>query len=775
MTGSAFAAFRPWNPAPRAGAGDSGAKRGLPGLRTRFGLGLLSLRTRLVLFALLCALPVFTLLLVQRNADEARIRAEARADVARTASQLHRSVASLLASVEAVGRAVATVDLASAASLARCNEALGLALEGTRGQVLNYTVLDLRGKAVCSGRPATLGISFADRPYFREALDLRVPAMSGHMRSRLNGTDSLVVAVPRLDARGEPTAVITTGVDARALTHGLVTAAPGMVMAIFDSHGVLVSRAPDSDAVPIGQAFPGSGIARFIASGQTSGVAEGADGVVRFYEVRPLMVRGSAALNVAVGQDLAPLEEAAAAVRRRHALVGLGVLALVMAIAALAARPLVLARVRLLLESAAQVGADDGTGGPVRVPVQVQDELTPVETAFNAMLERLERKRLRLEGNERRYRLLFDTGADGVLHLGADGSILAANGAACRLLGRDEAALRAMDWPQLVDPTDERQHRFVLDGGAARALHGELRLLQSDGVPLECELSASLFGPGSVDGLGSVVIRDLTLRLREQRQLAELNHRLEVRVQQRTADLEAAVGDLTAFSYSVSHDLRAPMGTIQGFATVLQERGQLTDPKDRHYLSRILASSNHANSLIDGLLLLARITRDELVVRDIDLGQLAQEALAGCRDAEPGREVAFSVKGDLLVRGDSRLLRLLIDNLVGNAWKFTGGTEHARITVESLPAGPGAEAIFRVRDNGAGFDPAHAGRLFEPFQRMHSAREFPGTGIGLATARRVVRRHGGRVWAESMPGQGTSLYFTLRGPGAVPVTEDSTG
>ncbi|RYZ03822.1 MAG: hypothetical protein EOO24_13495 [Comamonadaceae bacterium] len=212
-----------------------------------------SLRTRLILFAVLCAAPVFTLLVVQRATDEARIRAQARADVALAATQLQRSVAGLLGSAEALGRAVAAVDMGSKASLERCNEALGLALEGTWGHVLNYALLDLRGNVVCSGRPATLSTNLGDRPYFREAIERRAPTVSGHIVSRLSRNDSVVVAVPRLDERGEPTAVVATALSVRPLTHTLVgQPSPGMVLALFDAGGKLLSRFPENPQMPVG-------------------------------------------------------------------------------------------------------------------------------------------------------------------------------------------------------------------------------------------------------------------------------------------------------------------------------------------------------------------------------------------------------------------------------------------------------------------------------------------------------------------------------------------
>jgi signal transduction histidine kinase len=231
--------------------------------------------------------------------------------------------------------------------------------------------------------------------------------------------------------------------------------------------------------------------------------------------------------------------------------------------------------------------------------------------------------------------------------------------------------------------------------------------------------------------------------------LHDLNAGLEQRVAERTRELET-------FSYTISHDLRAPLASVAGFSRVLQERlAQVDDPQVQHWLARVQAGAARMEELIDALLLLARVTREPLQWSEVDLSALAREVGAELQLRAP-REL--QVQDRLLVHGDARLLRNLLQNLLGNAWKFSAGRPGAVEVGAELRAG---ERVFHVRDPGVGFDMARAGRLFEPFQRMHAADEFPGTGIGLATVQRIVARHGGRAWVQSAPDQGTTVCFTL--------------
>ena len=236
---------------------------------------------------------------------------------------------------------------------------------------------------------------------------------------------------------------------------------------------------------------------------------------------------------------------------------------------------------------------------------------------------------------------------------------------------------------------------------------------------------------------------------------------LEGRVRQRTAELEIANKELEAFSYSIAHDLRAPLSSIDGFSQMLDETaGSQLAGSSRHYLSRIRAGVRQMGELTDGLLSLANLTRASLLSEPVDLAVLARAAVASCRELSPQRVADVEIAPALPVRGDPRLLSQVMGNLVGNAWKFTAKTPCARIEIGSQPGADGSPVYF-VRDNGAGFDMAYASRIFNAFQRMHSSAEFEGTGIGLAIVHRVVVRHGGRIWADAAPQQGACFYFTL--------------
>ena len=254
---------------------------------------------------------------------------------------------------------------------------------------------------------------------------------------------------------------------------------------------------------------------------------------------------------------------------------------------------------------------------------------------------------------------------------------------------------------------------------------------------------------------------------RTQDALAKLNVELEARVQDRTAQLRAANKELEAFSYSVSHDLRAPLRAIDGFSRALEEdcAGAL-DEEGRQHVGRVRNAAQRMGNLIDDLIHLSRVTRAELRLEPVDLTAAAGEIVETLRETHPGREVEVTVHQTPGVRGDPRLLWILLQNLLGNAWKFTARTDAPRV---EFGFDPGAEGgAFFVRDNGAGFDMRYAGKLFQAFQRLHAAEEFEGTGIGLATVQRVLLRHGGRGWAEARPGEGATFWFTLPPGGAPP-------
>ena len=246
-----------------------------------------------------------------------------------------------------------------------------------------------------------------------------------------------------------------------------------------------------------------------------------------------------------------------------------------------------------------------------------------------------------------------------------------------------------------------------------------------------------------------------------QAQIQTLNAELEARVEQRTAELVAANKNLEAFTYSVAHDLRSPLRALSGYGEALTEDyGDRLDETGRWYVERIQAGTERMGALIDDLLVLAQVSRSEISLVPVDLSTEVAAIAGELQAGEPGRQVRFAIHDGVWVNADRTLIRTVLQNLVENAWKYTGKRDGATIEFGAT-ATEDAGVCCYVRDNGAGFDPAFAGNLFQPFQRLHAVTEFPGTGIGLASVRRIIERHGGRVWAEGAIGRGATFYFTL--------------
>jgi hypothetical protein len=329
------------------------------------------------------------------------------------------------------------------------------------------------------------------------------------------------------------------------------------------------------------------------------------------------------------------------------------------------------------------------------------------------------------------------------------------NGEAERLLRRRRGELLGRqlwkEFPDLQDSAFSDNYRRAMSEGVT---------VQFDHHHSPYDMWVQVKAYPSEQGL-AIVIRDVTERMAAQREVLRLNAELEERVRQRTAQLEAANKELEAFSYSIAHDLRAPLSSIDGFSQMLETAsGNGLPERCRHYLNRIRVGVRQMGELTDGLLSLASLSRASLRSETVDLAALAHAAVDACREQSPQRAVEVEIAPALPVQGDPRLLQQVICNLVGNAWKFTARKERARIEIGRTAGADGNPVMF-VRDNGAGFDMAYASRMFEAFQRLHSCDEFEGTGIGLAIVHRVIARHGGRIWADAAPQQGASFYFTL--------------
>ena len=371
---------------------------------------------------------------------------------------------------------------------------------------------------------------------------------------------------------------------------------------------------------------------------------------------------------------------------------------------------------------------------------------------------------LALRNSEEHFRQLFETSLECILQTRPDGQVLNANAAACALFGMSLEEMRESGRGGLVDPSDTRLQALLDERQREGKARGELRMLRGDGTTFECELSSSIFLDSSNAPCANIVLRDITARKRSEARIARLNTELEQRVGRRTAQLEASNRDLQEFAHSVAHDLRQPFIAIGGFSGLLERR--VTDDRARHYINRIKAGVRQAGELTEALLALANLSRVQLRVQAVDLSAVAHSVMDSLQQEEPARARSIRIQEGLVVQADAMLLRLVMQELLGNAWKFTSRQLHTEISFGLQPApAADAQAVYMVSDNGEGFDMAHVDKLFRSFQRLHAPQDFPGAGVGLANIQRIIARHGGQIWAESARGEGARFFFTLGSPG----------
>jgi PAS domain S-box-containing protein len=361
-----------------------------------------------------------------------------------------------------------------------------------------------------------------------------------------------------------------------------------------------------------------------------------------------------------------------------------------------------------------------------------------------------------LRACEQQVRAVLDAAHDGLLVVDDAGTVLDANAAASALVGRERTWLVGARFGELCADPGPATARFVR-ALRAPSVPTELRLVHSDGTARDAELTVAR---DVVPGRHLFVLRDLCERKRYEEEIRRLHSTLELRVRERTASLEALNRELESFSYSVSHDLRSPLRHINGYSDLLRKSatGGL-DASAVRYLDTIVDAAHRASTLVDELLAFARMGQAEMRNTEIEMSALVHEVRREVeRDAE-GRDVRWYVGPLPRIRGDAAMLKLAVRNLLSNALKYSRPRAKAEIRIEAERVRD--EFIFRVRDNGVGFDMAAAGSLFGVFKRLHSEAEFEGTGIGLANVRRIIERHGGRAWAESRLGEGATFSFSI--------------
>ena len=351
------------------------------------------------------------------------------------------------------------------------------------------------------------------------------------------------------------------------------------------------------------------------------------------------------------------------------------------------------------------------------------------------------------------FRAVAETVADAVISADSQGLITYVNKGGERLFGWEADQLSGRPLTVLMPERFREENRRLLKAASSETPFGsrhvlELIALRKDGREFPVELSVARWD----DAAGrffTAIIRDITERRRRDEELRAINAQLELTNQ-----------ELETFSYSVSHDLRAPVRSVDGFSAILeQDYGDRLDDRGKDCLARVRAAAQRMYTLIDALLMLSRVTQEEMRRDVVDLSALARSAATELQRTQPDRLVEFVIPPGIIAVGDGSLIRVMLENLLGNAWKFTSKQATARIEFGAKEQA--AQAVYFVRDNGAGFDRAYADKLFGAFQRLHTVDEFPGTGIGLPTVQRIVRRHGGTVWAEASPAAGATFYFPV--------------
>jgi PAS domain S-box-containing protein len=605
----------------------------------------------------------------------------------------------------------------------------------------------------------TIGQSFTDRDFIQQPITTLQPYLGVAIQSRATGLLVVPYGVPILNGQGKLQAILSVGIPLTILSDAIVNVDYGSNTRsiIIDNRngGVVIAH---SD--PTRLLTPASGenavINRLLAGESGAAEATGSNG-------EPNLVGFAPVTDLPWGVMVVTPSKTALAIIDTLTQTAILFIGFAILLAAIVGVVLMLGVTRPLLRLV-EATREIGRGNlDYQVDITGKDEIGDLSREFGQMTHELkqtlvahEEDEKALKASEEKYRTLVENLPVGVSLVTIDGRALERNKATIDMFGYSspEESLRIPISTSYYDPKDRerftdltRKNGFVKDFEARRK--------RKDGTIFWVSMNA-VPEPGDPENKLIIVTEDITERKQAEEALVRQARELEMA----NVELSAVNKELEAFSYSVSHDLRAPLRSIDGFSQILlDEYGEKFDGESKDYLMRVRQASQRMGILIDDVLGLSRVTRSEMHIVSVDLSALANLIVNELKNMQPNQQVDVVIGPGLTVEGDVNLLRIMLTNLLGNAWKFTG--KHPQAKIEFGKTIRDGENVFFVRDDGAGFDKAYANKLFQPFQRLHGLNEFEGSGIGLATVQRVINRHGGKVWAEGTVEKGAVFYFMI--------------
>jgi PAS domain S-box-containing protein len=727
------------------------------------------LRSRLIVLVLLAVLPALGLIVHGDMRHRRMATAEAHEDALRLAKVSAAAQDRFIEGARQLLVALAQLPQVRGGDRKTCGALLS-DLQARYGVYANLGVIDTDGNIFCSAKPLSGPLDVRDRGYYKRALETRAFSVSGYLVESITDKPSLTFALPVLGPAGQTESIVFAALDLQWLSQLVagINIPSGTTITVLDRNGIILARYPDPEKW-VGFDAHESPIAKTLLAGSSEGMIEttGVDGVLRLYAFTSLSGMADTGAYVYAGIPASYAYDEENRLLLQH-VVGLGLVALFAILAAwFAGDYFIVGQARALSQAARKLA--DGDLSVRSGVVHGRGELGKLAEAFDRMAESLEQQ-------QDFTRTLLENLAEGVIACDAEGRLTVFNRAVREWHGLDALSVPAEEWFGFHDlyDKDDKTHLSRTDLPLYRALNGErvrgveLNIAAKSRPRRRIVVSGDPLFNAAGRKIGAVIaMHDISgqrhaeelLRLNAE-ELQRLNAELEQRVAERTKQIETVNKELEAFSYSVSHDLRAPLRIMDGFSRLLLKRySNVLDATGQDFLQRIRTGSQRMELLIQDLLRLSKVTRCELRGEAVDLSGMTREIIDRFHESAPDRSIEVSIEDGLAAFGDGNLIHIALENLLGNAWKFTRNRTRARIDFGKTEID--GEQVFFVRDNGAGFNKSQVHRLFGAFQRLHGENEFPGTGIGLAIVQRIIKRHGGRVWAEGDVEQGAAFYFTL--------------